>query len=265
MKTRKEMAIDAKEKGIKQFIDNDHPCKKCGCVVFFSAGGGRCKDCLYAFTRAKRATAEGQRREKISRKKSYEKFYSKEENRKKRSSQGLAYTRKVKADPERREAFLAAKRRVYRKWYYSEHGNAKALSNVKAWASENQHHHLLRKALERMDIKIGSVLDGQEVDSVLLYSKDDFIKHIESTMQDGMSFDDRSNWHIDHILPVSWFVNNNLLYPELVNSLYNLKAETAEYNLKKNNRWDRDDMTEWEWCYMLQWMVYGEIRYKEGG
>lgn len=265
MKARKELAIEAKGKGLKQFTDTDHPCKQCGCVVFFSAGGGRCKDCLYAFTRAKRATAEGQRREKISRKKSYEKFYSKEENRKKRSSQGLAYTRKVKSDPERREKFLEAKRNIYRKWYYSEHGNAKALSNVKAWTAENPHHHLLRKTLERMDIKIGSLLDGSHIDDVLLYSKNDFIKHIESTMQDGMSFDDRSDWHIDHILPVDWFVKNNMIHPELVNSLYNLKAETAEYNWKKNNKWQRSDITEWDWCYMLQWMVYGEIRYKEGG
>lgn len=80
-----------------------------------------------------------------------------------------------------------------------------------------------------------------------------------------MSFDDRSSWHIDHILPVNWFVKNGLIHPELVNCLYNLKAEPAEYNFKKNSRWLRNDITEWEWCYMLQWMVYGEIRYKEGG
>lgn len=144
-------------------------------------------------------------------------------------------------------------------------GNAKALQNVKQWAIDNPHHRFLRKTLERMDIKIGAILSDSSVDEVLGYSKSEFINHIESTMEPWMSFDDRSNWHIDHILPVNWFVKNGLVYPELVNCLHNLKAEPAEYNFKKNSRWLRDDITEWEWCYILQWMVYGEIRYKEGG
>ena len=116
-----------------------------------------------------------------------------------------------------------------------------------------------------MDVKIGDVLSNSSIDDVLGYSKEEFINHIESTMEPWMSFDDRSSWHIDHILSVNWFVKNGLAYPELVNCLHNLKAEPAEYNFKKNSRWVRDDITEWEWCYMLQWMVYGEIRYKEGG
>ena len=76
MTTRKELAIKAREQGLKQFVCTDLPCAKCGCVTFFTAGGGRCKDCLYEFTRAKRATSEGQDRERISRKKSYDKYYS---------------------------------------------------------------------------------------------------------------------------------------------------------------------------------------------
>lgn len=264
MKTRKQEAIEAKEKGLKQF-KSTIPCNKCGCIDFFSAGNGRCKDCTYAFTRAKRATVEGQEKERISRKKSYDKHYSIPENRAKKAIKDKEYIKNVKADPDRREKFLEAKRKVYRKWYYSERGNKKALDNVKKWIEDNPHHHLLRKALERMDMKIGSYIGDVSFDDVLGYSKSEFISHIESTMEEWMSFDDRSNWHIDHILSVNWFVKNELAFPELVNSLYNLKAESAEYNFKKGSRWSRDDMTEWEWCYMLQYMVYGEIRYKEGG
>lgn len=265
MATRKELAIKAREQGLKQFVCTELPCAKCGCITFFTAGWGKCKDCLYEFTRAKRATSEGKEKERISRKKSYDKYYSAPENRKKKSEKDKAYIRRVKSDPSRREAFLEKKRKIYRKWYYSERGNAKSLQNAKQWAIDNPHHRLLRKALERMDIKIGTVLSDSSVDEVLGYSKEEFINHIESTMEPWMSFDDRSSWHIDHILSVNWFVKNGLVYPELVNCLHNLKAEPAEYNFKKNSRWLRDDITEWEWCYMLQWMVYGEIRYKEGG
>ena len=68
MATRKELAIKAREQGLKQFVCTELPCAKCGGITFFTAGGGRCKDCLYEFTRAKRATSEGQEKERISRK-----------------------------------------------------------------------------------------------------------------------------------------------------------------------------------------------------
>lgn len=265
MTTRKELAIEARANGLKQFVCSEIPCAKCGCVTFFTAGGGRCKDCLYRFTKSKRATSDGQEREKISRKKSYDKYYSVPENRKKKAEKDKEYIRKVKADPGRRKLFLEKKRIIYRKWYYSENGNVKALQNAKQWMVDNPHHRLLRKSLERMDIKIGSILSDSSIDEVLGYSKNEFISYIQSTMEPWMSFDDRSTWHIDHVLSVDWFVKKGLLYPELVNCLHNLKAESADYNFKKNNLWLRNDITEWDWCYMLQWMVYGEIRYKEGG
>lgn len=265
MKNRKEFAVKAMGDGLKQFTCNEFPCAKCGCVIFFTAGGGRCKDCLYSFTRAKRSTVEGKESERISRKKSYEKHYSIPGNRKKKSQKDKEYIKRLKEDPVSRELFLEKKRNIYRKWYYSDKGNKKAIQNVKRWNEDNPHYLLLRKALERMNVKVGSVLSDAGIDSVLGYSKDDFINHISATMQPGMSFSNRNEWHIDHILPVNWFVKNNLIYPELVNCLHNIKAELAEYNLKKNNKWINKDVTEWEWCYMLQWMVYGEIRYKEGG
>lgn len=265
MPTRKEEADFAISKGMKQFVSTSNPCKTCGGVEFFSAGRGSCKKCKYEFTKKKRASVAGGEREVISRKKSYEKRYSKKENREKKAESDRDYIKKVKSNEETRAAFLEKKRIIYRRWYYSKKGHEKALSNVRAWYKENPHHILLRKSLDRMRLNIGTILCDKKIDDILLYSKDDFINHIQSTMSNGMSFDDRTSWHIDHILPVSWFVNNDLLYPEIVNSLYNLKAETADYNLKKNNKWKVEGMTEWDWCYMLQWMVYGEIRYKEGG
>lgn len=265
MTTRKELAAEARGEGLKQFVCSKFPCDKCGCTIFFTAGGAKCKDCLYAYTKAKRATPEGQESERISRKKSYDKHYSDPENRKKKAQRDKEYIARVKSDPERREGFLRAKRKIYNKWYQSEHGRKKAIENVNAWHKNNPHYRLLRKSMERMGLKFDDVFLDKTKDEVLGYSKEDFISHIESTMQPGMSFDDRSEWQIDHILPVAWFVKNKVPYPELVNCLHNLKAEWRSDNQSKGCKWMHESMSEWDWCYILQWMVYDEVRYKEEG
>lgn len=265
MKTRKQESLEARESGLKQFTSKDNPCKKCGCMVFFSAGHGKCKECLYLYTSKKRSTPEGAAKEKVSRKKSYEKHFSDPENRKRKSQKDKDYIARVKADPKRREDFLRAKRKIYNKWYQSEHGRKKALENVNAWHKNNPHYMLLRKSMERLGLKFDDAFLDKTKDEVLGYSKEDFISHIESTMQPGMSFDDRSQWQIDHILPVAWFVKNKVPHPELVNCLHNLKDEWRSDNQSKGSKWMHESMSEWDWCYMLQWMVYDEIRFKEEG
>ncbi len=268
MKTRKEAAREARVAGLKQFICEWVPCSVCGGTVFFTASCG-CKHCVYERTRKQRATEERKRKESEYRKKEWQKNKDNSEYKKKRKQSQQEYNKRkmqrLNENPEKKEEFLQKKREAYRRWYYSEKGNKKALDNVRQWQKKHPHHVFLRKMLEQLDMRVSDIALDRTVDDVLGYSKDDFIKHIKSTMLPWMSFDDRNNWHIDHILSVNWFVKNNLVYPELVNALHNLKAEPAEYNYKKNRKWLRTDMTEWEFCYMLQYMVYGEIRYKEGG
>lgn len=268
MKTRKEAAQEARVAGLKQFVCEWIPCSVCGGTVFFTASVG-CKHCVYERTRKQRATEERKRKESEYKKRQWQKNKDDPEYMAKKKLRDSEYHKaalqKLNENPEAKAEFLKKKRESYRKWYYSESGRAKALDNARKWNKNNPHHKVLRKMLERLDMRISDIALDRTVDDVLWYSKDDFIKHIKSTMLPWMSFDDRSNWHIDHILPVNLFVRNNLVYPELVNALHNLKAEPAEYNYKKNSRWLRTDMTEWEFCYMLQYMVYGEIRYKEGG
>lgn len=268
MKTRKEAAQEARVAGLKQFVCDWIPCSVCGGTVFFTASGG-CKHCVYERTRARRSTAEYKEKMKQKNKEEWLKNKNNPEFKAIKKERDREFHKKYKkrlsSDIKKMEEFLRRRRDAYRKWYYSEKGNKKALDNVKQWQKKHPHHVFLRKMLERIDVRLSDVAIDKTVDDVLGYTKSDFIKHIESTMEPWMSFDNRSCWHIDHILPVDWFVKNNLVYPELVNSLHNLKAEPAEFNWKKNRKWLRKDMTQWEFCYMLQYMVYGEIRYKEGG
>ena len=62
----------------------------------------------------------------------------------------------------------------------------------------------------------------------------DLIKHIESKFTEGMSWDNRNLWHIDHIIPLS----SAKSFDELVglNHYSNLQPLWAIDNMKKGNR-----------------------------
>ena len=62
-----------------------------------------------------------------------------------------------------------------------------------------------------------------------------FLKeHLETQFTDGMSWDDRSEWHIDHIIPLSSAKTEDELYK--LCHYENLQPLWAEDNLKKSNK-----------------------------
>ena len=75
---------------------------------------------------------------------------------------------------------------------------------------------------------------------MLGYSPKELKEHLESQFTDGMSWDNMSEWHIDHIRPVSSF---NFTTTECEDfkkcwALENLQPLWAADNLAKNNKWD---------------------------
>lgn len=60
------------------------------------------------------------------------------------------------------------------------------------------------------------------------------IRHIEKQFVDGMSWDNRSEWHIDHIIPISCATNIEGL--EKLSHYSNLRPLWATQNLAKSNR-----------------------------
>lgn len=63
----------------------------------------------------------------------------------------------------------------------------------------------------------------------------EFLKeHLESQFTDGMSWDNRSEWHIDHIIPLSSAKTEDELYK--LCHFTNLQPLWAEDNLKKSNK-----------------------------
>jgi hypothetical protein len=63
----------------------------------------------------------------------------------------------------------------------------------------------------------------------------EFLKeHLETQFTDGMSWDNRSEWHIDHIIPLSSAKTEDELYK--LCHYENLQPLWAEDNLKKSNK-----------------------------
>lgn len=65
------------------------------------------------------------------------------------------------------------------------------------------------------------------------YTPSELRERIESMFSPGMTWDNYGDWHIDHIKPVSAFLNEGETDPSIINSLSNLQPLWSCENLKK--------------------------------
>lgn len=79
-----------------------------------------------------------------------------------------------------------------------------------------------------------------KTEGMLGYSFNELREHITSQFEDGMTWGNRSAWHIDHIKPVNVFISEGETRPHVINALSNLRPLWAEDNLKRSRR-ARDD------------------------
>jgi predicted nucleic acid-binding Zn ribbon protein len=99
---------------------------------------------------------------------------------------------------------------------------------------------LKEKIIKKISNKIREVLRGEKHSvnyrDVISYKDTDLRLHLEKGFQEGMSWDNYGEWHIDHKIPVSAF---NLMCDMDVKrcwSLSNLQPLWALDNLKKSNK-----------------------------
>jgi len=80
---------------------------------------------------------------------------------------------------------------------------------------------------------------GLALDKILGYTIGDLKTHLESLFSDGMSWDNRSNWHIDHIKPISAFKYTSIDDKEFKAcwKLNNLRPLWAKENILKKDSW----------------------------
>lgn len=109
----------------------------------------------------------------------------------------------------------------------------KRLAQNKKWRSENPLNCFVRDTLKRIEQKVSV----KKYEEILGYSKGQFIDHIESKFKDGMSWDNRHEWHIDHIKPVSLFIKEGVNDLSVINDLPNLQPLWASENISKGSKY----------------------------
>ena len=121
--------------------------------------------------------------------------------------------------------------KIYNKKTEERDSRKKYLKNYKKYYKEKNPHiyawrSMLNNVLNRLNLKkITKTIE------LLGYSPQDLKEHLESKFLEGMSWNNRSEWHIDHIIPVSSFDKSEKM--SVVNSLDNLQPLWAKDNLSK--------------------------------
>jgi 5-methylcytosine-specific restriction endonuclease McrA len=115
-------------------------------------------------------------------------------------------------------AKLSVNQRQYRiqkadqfKEYYNK---PEVKARLKEWEKNNPHHKLCREIRARTRLILKRALSSNKIgpiSNLIGCSGHELVRYIESQWLPGMSWGNRSEWHIDHIIPISSF---NLLDPE---------------------------------------------------
>lgn len=72
---------------------------------------------------------------------------------------------------------------------------------------------------------------------MLGYTSEMLRTRIEYQFQEGMSWDNYGDWHIDHKIPVARLLARGETRPHIINALSNLQPMWAEENMRKGARW----------------------------
>ena len=90
---------------------------------------------------------------------------------------------------------------------------------------------LLRKFLLRTD-----QMKEATASNVLGYTVSSLMARLSFQFQPGMGWHNYGDWHIDHKIPVSWFLLKGETRPSIVNALCNLQPLWAAENIAKGDK-----------------------------
>jgi len=144
-------------------------------------------------------------------------------------------------DAEAKKTYRQRKNEYNKNWNIANPDKVKGYYN-----NEKRNNYEMNRKQNDINYKIVSILRKQLVKIVrghkiasalnlLDCSIDDFRNHLASTFQDGMSFDNYGDWHLDHILPCSVFDLQYSEEQEICFHYTNLQALWAEDNIVKSN------------------------------
>lgn len=80
--------------------------------------------------------------------------------------------------------------------------------------------------------------NGKHWEDLVGYTIEDLMNHLENQFQEGMSWENYGEWHIDHIIPKSWFIFESYEDEDFKKcwALENLQPLWAKDNISKGNR-----------------------------
>lgn len=98
----------------------------------------------------------------------------------------------------------------------------------------------IRTSMSRLANLVGSkaprFTSKRECEEAVGYTVEELIERIASQFEEGMSWENRDAWHIDHIIPVCQFAHHNIFDLHIVNALDNLQPLWAKDNLSKSGK-----------------------------
>jgi len=140
-------------------------------------------------------------------------------------SKQLEYSREYNKRPEVKEKNKIRRnseemKQYMKEWFSSEKGkeslrksNQKRKENGKQseWIKTKRQTDPFFAMSQRFRARLGRCFDknGLKSEEILGCSWEDFKKYIESQFKEGMSWENRNEWDIDHIIPVSYFKKTN--------------------------------------------------------
>jgi hypothetical protein len=180
--------------------------------------GYRCKECT------RRYNAESHK-EKIS---AYSKAYRDAHKEELAAKRIEAYHGDPKKYRERNRIYQSNNKesnRNYRKAYKKNKYHTDPIYRFKHVLSA-----FIRGSLDRA----GSTKQGKRTEEILGCTAMEFKVYLENQFAPGMSWENRSEWHIDHIIPISWADTEEDAIK--LNHYTNLQPLWAEDNLRKSNK-----------------------------
>jgi hypothetical protein len=136
-----------------------------------------------------------------------------------------------KSDPD----FVAARTRDCKKWRKAN------MDRVQRWSQEVRCQDPQYIIKNRLMARVNAVIGGHRSGTLAELTGDDgtqLVKHIESLFVDGMSWENRSEWHIDHIRPCASFDLTDPAQQRECFHYTNLQPLWAEDNLRKSDKWE---------------------------
>lgn len=154
---------------------------------------------------------------------------------------------KSKRYKKERSAELSEKTKKYRKANPEKVKRWKRVAYCKTM--ENPASHLHQTIGTKINKMIQESRNSRTVKELLGYSFDELVQHLESRFQPGMTWENYGKeWHIDHIIPKSWFKFKGADDEEFRKcwALANLQPLWAVENLQKGNRYQSPPLSKSE-------------------